>query len=351
MFTKFGYRAGWLLLAFVLLLVAACDNAGSNQARLDPVATDASGHPGAAAQPVDPKAEDRPIVVGFSQLGSESDWRKANSLSVQEAAKEAGIELLFENAEQSQAKQFEAIRGFIEQEVDVIAFSPVIESGWEPILQEAKLAGIPIILADRAVKVGDPSLYVTTIGADFYEEGKKAGKYLLDKLRDEPGPIHIVELQGTKGSSPTIERGNGFRDVIQARSDLVIQRAKPADFTVERGKEVMQSYLEELGSDIRVLYAHNDDMAIGAIEAIEEYGLRPGKDIVIISVDGTRKAFELMVEGKINCIVECNPMFGPILMQAVREVMEGRALPKRIVPQESVFTEGVAEKEAPNRQY
>lgn len=344
------FRAGWVIVALVMLFVVGCENTPGNNGRLEPVATNVN-EPPVKEQPIDPASMEQRIVVGFSQLGSESDWRKANSRSIQEAAKEAGIRLLFENAEQSQEKQFEAIRGFIDKKVDVIAVSPVIESGWEPILQEAKLAGIPIILADRAVKVSDPSLYVTTIGSDFFEEGRKAGKYLLDKLRNEPGPIGIVELQGTAGSSPTIERGSGFRDIIGERGDLVIQRAEPADFTVEQGRETMRAFLQEMGSDIRVLFAHNDDMAIGAIEAIEEYGLRPGEDIVIISVDGTRKAFELMVEGKINCIVECNPLLGPILMQAVREIMEGRTLPKRIVPQESVFTEGVAEKEAANRQY
>jgi len=304
-------------------------------------------------QPVsaDIAAEQRKIVLGFSRLGSESDWRNANTRSIKEAAREADIELLFENAEQSQEKQIEAIRGFIERKVDVIAFAPVIETGWEGILTEAKQAGIPVILFDRAVQIRDPSLYVTFIGADFYEEGRKAGKYLLDKMRNTPGPVVIAELEGTEGSSPSIDRGRGFRDVIQSRSDMSIVYSAPADFTVEQGKDVMRRFLQESGGRIDVLFAHNDDMALGAIEAIEEFGLRPGEDIVIISVDGTRKAFEKMVEGKINCVVECNPLLGPILMQAVREITEGRTLPKRIVPPESVFTEVLAEKEVANRQY
>lgn len=218
-------------------------------------------------------------------------------------------------------------------------------------MAEARLAGIPVILSDRAVQISDPSLYVTLIGADFYEEGRKAGKYLLDKMRNQAGPITIAELEGTEGSSPSIERGRGFRDVIGERSDMTIVYSAPADFTVDKGAEVMRDFLHESGGDIDVLFAHNDDMALGAIEAIEEYGLRPGEDIVIISVDGTRKAFEMKVEGKINCVVECNPLLGPILMQAVREITEGRTLPKRIVPPESVFTEVLAEKEVDNRQY
>jgi ABC-type sugar transport system substrate-binding protein len=343
-------RTGWIIYALLLLVAAGCENAGVNNVKLDPVAT-ALPEPVATDRPFQSAGTEQPIVLGFSQLGSESDWREANSKSIRDAAKEAGVQLLFENAEQSQEKQFEAIRRFIEQQVDVIAVSPVIESGWEPILQEAKAAGIPVILSDRAVEVSDASLYVTTIGSDFYEEGERAGKYLLDKLRNEPGPVGIVELQGTAGSSPTIERGKGFRDIIKQRSDLLIQQAEPADFTMEQGRATMAAFLQEMGSDIKVLFAHNDDMAIGAIEAIEAYGLVPGKDIVIISVDGTRKAFEMMVAGKINCIVECNPLLGPILMQAVKEVMEGRSLPKRIVPQESVYTEGLADKEVANRQY
>lgn len=297
------------------------------------------------------EVQEQPIVLGFSQLGSESDWRKANTRSIQESAKELGIELLFDNAEQSQEKQFEAIRGFIARKVDVIAVSPVIESGWEPILLEAKQAGIPVILSDRAVQIEDPSLYVTLIGSDFYEEGRKAGKYLKDKTHNETGKIGIVELQGTEGSSPSIERGRGFRDVLVDSSNLTILQSAPADFTVERGKEVMRTFLEELGDEIDVLFAHNDDMAIGAIEAIEDYGLRPGQDIIIISVDGTRKAFEMMAQGKINCIVECNPLLGPILMQAVKELIAGRTLPKRIISPESVFTEHIAEREVRNRKY
>jgi len=348
---RWTYRLGMCIgMIVVLCSLAACDSPNSTAL---PIASDTNGHVVSPSKLVleDTELEERQIVLGYSQLGSESDWRKANTRSIQEAAKEAGIELLFENAEQSQAKQFEAIRRFIEQDVDVIAVSPVIESGWESILLEAKEAGIPVILSDRSVDVSDTSLYVTTIGSDFYEEGQKAGKYVLDKVRNEPGAIKIVELQGTLGSSPSIERGNGFRDVIQARVDLEIIASESADFTLAKGKQVMDAFLKEHGGEIDVLYAHNDDMALGAIEAIEAYGLRPGKDMIIISVDGTRRAFHKMVEGKINAVVECNPLLGPILMQAVSEIISGRSLPKQIVSPESVFTEALAEKEIANRQY
>ena len=301
--------------------------------------------------PDEAKGHTNRIVLGFSQLGSESDWRNANSMSIKEAAKEAGIDLLFENAEQSQSKQFEAIRSFIAQKVDVIAIAPVVQSGWDDILREAEEAGIPVIIVDRTVGRVDSSLYVTLIGSDFYEEGRKAGKFLIDKMADNSGPIGIVELKGTEGSTPSIDRGKGFDEIIRGHDKYVMRKSEYADFTHEQGREVMRSWLQELGDEIDVLYAHNDDMALGAIEAIEEYGLRPGKDIVIISVDGTRKALEKMIEGKINGVVECNPLLGPNLMQAVNEIIEGRTLPKRIVTAETVFTEVSAERAVSNRMY
>lgn len=293
----------------------------------------------------------RQIVLGFSQLGTESDWRNANSQSVKEAAEEAGIELIFENAEQSQKKQFEAVRGFISRKVDVIAIAPVVQSGWDPILDEAQQAGIPVIIVDRAVDVEDASKYVTLIGSDFYEEGEKAGKFLVDKMAGTEGPVGIVELKGTAGSTPSIDRGRGFADTLQGHAKFKVLQSEYADFTHEQGREVMKSFLQEFGDGIGVLYAHNDDMALGAIEAIEAYGLKPGKDIVIISVDGTRRALESMIAGKINAVVECNPLLGPNLMQAVNELMEGRTLPKKIVTPESVFTEVTAELEVNNRKY
>lgn len=290
-------------------------------------------------------------VLGFSQLGSESKWRIANSSSIKNSADESDVKLIFQNAEQSQEKQIEAIREFVKQKVDVIAIAPVVETGWEPILREVKQAGIPVIIIDRNVDVTDSSLYVTHIGSDFYEEGRKAGKYLLDKFPKTNKPIGIVELKGTEGSTPSIARGKGFRDVISVRTDLQFMKSENADFTVAKGKEVMKKFLKEKGRDIRVLYSHNDDMTFGALEAIEEYGLIPGKDIVVITVDGTRKALEKMNEGKINLVVECNPLLGPNLIQAVKEVMKGSTLPKRIVTPENVFTQVSAASEIANRSY
>lgn len=290
-------------------------------------------------------------VLGFSQLGSESEWRLANTSSIKNSAAESDVELNFQNAEQSQEKQIEAIREFVKEKVDVIAIAPVVETGWEPILKEVKQAGIPVIIIDRLVDVTDPSLYVTYIGSDFYEEGRKAGKYLLDKIPKSMKSVGIVELKGTEGSTPSIARGKGFRDVITSRGELQFLKSENADFTVAKGKEVMKKFLQEKGSEIRVLYSHNDDMTFGALEAIEEYGLVPGKDIVVITVDGTRKALEKMNEGKINLVVECNPLLGPNLIQAVKEIVKGSTLPKRIVTPENVFTQVTAEKEIASRSY
>lgn len=346
----FGSVIGALLCALLLLLSGCDDGQPPSSASSSAVIPKDTGEKLNHAEDADP-VPSSPLVLGFSQLGSESDWRLANTESIKEAAKEAGVELRFENAEQSQQKQFAAIRSFIKQKVDVIAIAPVIQSGWEPILKEAKAAGIPVIISDRSIDVKDSSLFVTFIGADFYEEGRKAGKYLLDKTRDMTGTIGIAELKGTEGSAPSIERGTGFSHTIAGNENFVYLESDYADFTFEQGKETMRRFLQKRGKEIRVLFAHNDDMALGAIEAIEEYGLKPGKDIVIISVDGTRRALEKLAEGKINLVVECNPLLGPNLIQAATEMLQGRTLPKRIVPPESVFTEQMAKREVANRKY
>ena len=293
-----------------------------------------------------------PLVMGFSQVGAESEWRTANTASIKAAAKEAGVTLKFADAQQKQENQVKAIRSFIAQKVDVIAFSPVVESGWDTVLKEAKTAGIPVILTDRAVKVADPSLYVTFIGSDFVEEGRKAARWLLERAAKTPGAaLNIVELQGTVGSAPAIDRKKGFEEVIKTNPKLQIIRSQSGEFTRAKGKEVMESFLKQRDKKIDVLYAHNDDMAIGAIQAIEEAGLKPGVDIVIISIDGVRGAFEAMKAGKLNVTVECNPLLGPQLMQLAKDVVAKKPVEKRITVNEGVFPAEVAAKELPNRKY
>jgi len=293
----------------------------------------------------------KPIVLGFSQVGAESEWRTANTESIKSAAKAAGIELKFSDAQQKQENQIKAIRSFIAQKVDVIAFSPVVESGWEPVLREAKAAKIPVVLTDRAVNVKDDSLYVTFMGSDFVEEGRKAGRWLVEKMKDQKGDVNIVELQGTVGSAPAIDRKKGFEEVVKADPKFKILRSQTGDFTRAKGKEVMEAFLKAEGKKINVLYAHNDDMAIGAIQAIEEAGLKPAKDITIISVDAVKGAFEAMIAGKLNVSVECSPLLGPQLMAAVKDIKAGKAVQKRIVTEEGIFPMETAAKELPNRKY
>lgn len=291
------------------------------------------------------------IVLGFSQVGAESEWRTANTESIKASAKEAGIELKFSDAQQKQENQIKAIRAFIAQKVDVIAFSPVVESGWDTVLLEAKAAKIPVVLTDRSVNSKDTSLYVSFMGSDFTEEGRKAGRWLIEKMKGSTGDVNIVELQGTVGSAPAIDRKKGFEEVIKADPRFKIIRSQTGDFTRAKGKEVMEAFLKAEGKKINVLYAHNDDMAIGAIQAIEEAGMKPAKDITIISIDAVKGAFEAMIAGKLNVSVECSPLLGPQLMSATKDIVAGKSVPKRIVTEEGIFPMEVAAKEFPKRKY
>jgi simple sugar transport system substrate-binding protein len=294
-------------------------------------------------------AADKKITLGFAQVGAESEWRTANTVSIKEAAKEAGIELKFSDAQQKQENQIKAIRSYIAQKVDVIAFAPVVTTGWDTVLKEAKSAKIPVILTDRNIDTKDPSLYVTMIGSDFAEEGQKAAQWLLDNYK-KPGDVNIVELQGTVGSAPAIDRKKGFEEVIKTDPRFKITRSQTGDFTRAKGKEVMEAFLKT-DKNIQVLYAHNDDMAIGAIQAIEAAGMKPGSDIIIVSIDAVKGAFEAMMAGKLNVSVECNPQLGPQLMTVVKEVLEGKEQPKWVKTKESVFPMETAAKEFPNRKY
>ena len=291
------------------------------------------------------------IVLGFSQIGAESEWRTANTESIKASAAAAGIELKFSDAQQKQENQIKAIRSFIAQKVDVIAFSPVVESGWGTVLREAKAAKIPVILSDRAVNEKDDSLWVSFMGSDFVEEGRRAGRWLVEKTKGSTAAVNIVELQGTVGSAPAIDRKKGFEEIIKADAKFKIIRSQTGDFTRAKGKEVMEAFLKAEGKKINVLYAHNDDMAIGAIQAIEEAGMQPAKDIYIISIDAVKGAFQAMMNGKLNVSVECSPLLGPQLMAAVKDLKAGKTLPRRIVTEESIFPMETAAKEFPNRKY
>jgi len=289
------------------------------------------------------------ISVGFSQVGAESGWRAANTKSIQDTlTKDAGFDLKFSDAQQKQENQIQAIRSYIAQGVDYIAFSPVVETGWDAVLQEAKAANIPVILTDRAVDTADKSLYVTFIGSDFVEEGKRVGEWVNDNVATEP--INVVELQGTTGSAPAIDRKQGFEDATKDNANVKIIASQTGDFTRDGGKKVMEGFLQA-NPDIDLVYAHNDDMALGAIEAIEAAGKVPGKDIKIVSIDGVKDGMTALSEGKINYIVECNPLLGPDLAKIIKTLHDGGTVEPRIVTQDGAFDQEQAKAALPDRQY
>lgn len=294
---------------------------------------------------------EKKLVIGFSQIGAESGWRTAETNSIKEiSSQDSNVELKFSDAQQKQENQIKAIRSFIAQKVNVIALAPVVETGWDTVLQEAKDAKIPVILVDRTIKVSDDSLYSTFVGSDFLEEGKNAAKVLTDKFGKD-AQVNIAELQGTVGSSAANDRQKGFADYMKDYPNYKVTKSQSGDFTRAKGKEVMEAFLKSDGKNIQALYAHNDDMAMGAIQAIEEYGLKPGVDIAIVSVDGIKDAFQAVADGKSTGVVECNPLLGPQILQAAKDLAAGKTVDKWIKSKEGVFVGDAAVKELPNRKY
>jgi len=279
------------------------------------------------------------LLLGFSQLGWESAWRLANTESIKSAAEAAGVSLMYDNAEQKQERQIKAIREFIAYQVDVIAFSPIVESGWDNVLQEARDAGIPVLTTDRMIQTQDESLWAGYIGSDFYQEGVNAGLFLLEKVRRENlGELNIVELSGTVDSTPMRQRAQGFRDAIADAPNLHLLDSMSGDFFRPKGRECMEVLLETYDK-IDVLYSHNDAMALGAIEVMEEAGLVPGKDVIIITVDGEQSAIDLLKQGKINCVVECKPDIGEEVMILAAKLAAGEEIPRITHTEERVFSE------------
>jgi ABC-type sugar transport system substrate-binding protein len=278
------------------------------------------------------------MTVGFSQIGSESGWRAAEtSVSKSEAAKR-GITLKIADAQQKQENQIKAIRSFIAQGVDAIFIAPVVQTGWDPVLEEAKEANIPVFLLDRNVTVKDDSLFMTGVAADSVHEGNVAAKWLIDSMSGKQ--CNVVELQGTVGASVALDRKKGFQDGIASTSSIKIIRTQSGDFTRSKGKEVMESFIkaENNGKNICAVYAHNDDMAIGAIQAIKEAGLKPGKDIKIISIDGVPDIFKAMLAGESNASVELTPnMAGPAFDALISYKEKGVIPPKSITTESKLF--------------
>jgi simple sugar transport system substrate-binding protein len=283
------------------------------------------------------------IILGFSQIGAESAWRTCNTRSVQDAAAEAGIQLLFNNAEQKQENQIKAIRSFIAYQVDVIAFVPIVSDGWENVLEEAREAGIPILVCDRKINIEDKGLYAGYIGTDAIQQGRNAGKFLLKKFRDPSDKakktIRIAEISGTEGSSVAIERAQGFREVIGEDNRFEIVYSVSGDFLRSKGYELMRDFPFDLNK-INVLFSHNDGMTLGAIDAMKEKGIKPGKDIVIVTIDAEQAAIDTLKNGETNCVVECNPKQGPDIIRLAMHLARGESIPPVTLMIEEVFYEG-----------
>ncbi len=314
------------------------------------------------AQPASPAGDTPPasdagkslITVGYAQVGAESDWRTANTKSFKDTFTEAnGYKLIFDDAQQKQENQIKAIRNFIQQGVDYIVLAPVVETGWETVLGEAKQAGIPVILSDRMVSVTDDSLYTCWVGGNFLKEGHDAGDWLaayLKKLGRDSEEINIVLLQGTIGASAQVGRTQGFEEKVAENSNWKLLAKQTGEFTQTKGQEVMESFLKAYPK-IDVVVAENDNMAFGAIDAIKATGKVPGKDIIIVSYDAVKAAFESMIKGDMNCSVECNPLHGPRVSEIIGKLENGEKVDKIQYVVELVYDQDNAAAEMPKRLY
>ena len=303
------------------------------------------------------------FILGFSQIGAESAWRTCNTRSVQDAAADTGIQLLFFNAEQKQENQIKAIRSFIAYQVDVIAFNPIVSDGWEHVLEEAREAGIPVLVCDREITINDKNLYAGYIGTNSVKEGQSSAEYLIKKFSNDntgkgrrDNPVRIVEISGTEGSSPAIKRAQGFREVLDAHHNSAgypvfeIIYSESGDFLRSKGYELMRSILDTY-SDIDVLYSHNDGMTLGAIDAMKERGIKPGVDVVIVTIDAEQAAIDALINGEVNCVVECNPKQGPDIIKLAARLARGESIPDITYMTEEVFMEGDDLSKLPPRGY
>ena len=280
------------------------------------------------------------LLLGFSQIGSESAWRIGNTNDIKEQAENFGISLMLENANQKQENQIAAIRRFIAYKVDVIAFSPIVEDGWDNVLKEAKDAGIPVILVDRDISTEKEGLTSCLIGADFYKEGYMAGEYLIRKADSlNLDHVNIVEITGTVNSTPMRQRQAGFMDAINGDKRMNVLESIDGDFLKSRGAENMRYLLDTYGREINVVFSHNDEMTLGALPEIEKAGIIPGQDMIIISIDGGQEAIDVLKQGKINCVVECTPKLGKVLMDTALKLKNGEDVLKIIHPEEQVFSD------------
>lgn len=297
---------------------------------------------------IDPQLKDKAqdsetLILGFSQIGSESAWRTRNTQSIFEAAAENNIKLIFDDAQQKQENQLKAIRSFIVYQVDVIAFVPIVEDGWDKVLQEAKDANIPVIIVDRQIN-SDKSLYAGFLGENGFQEGRKAADFLIEKCRERNNQINILELSGTVNSSVATERAEGFRAGLKGHDKFNIIHSEDGDFLRSLGKEITDRIISQNNGlyynnkPIEVIYSHNDSMTLGLLDSFSNNKI-PAENTIIISIDAEQKSIDALVAGKLNCVVECNPNLGPTLMQLVLDIAANKEIPRVTYMKETVFTE------------
>ncbi len=333
-----------ILATAMVATMAGCGSATSQPATAEPVAEEAVAEEPAAEEPAAEEtaeaASDELIVVGYAQVGAESDWRTANTESFKTTfTEENGYQLIFDDAQQKQENQIKAIRSFIQQEVDYIVVAPVVETGWETVLEEAKEAGIPVILSDRMMDVSDDSLYECWVGGNFIKEGEDAAAWVKSYLESQgrgEEEINIVTLQGTIGASAQVGRTDGFANGMQ--DNWVMLDKQTGEFTQSKGQEVMESFLKQY-PDIDVVVCENDNMAFGAIDAIKAAGKTcgPEGDIIVISFDAVAAAFEAMIAGDLNATFECNPLHGPRVAEIIQKLRAGETVEKIQYVDEAYF--------------
>lgn len=293
---------------------------------------------------LNPSTQKEKLIIGFSQIGTESAWRIQNTKSIFEAAKDRDIEILYDDAKQKQSNQLKAIRSFIVYQVDVIVFVPIVSDGWDNVLQEAKDANIPVIVIDRQINA-DPSLYAGFLGEDGFEQGKSAAKFLINKCNNSTKEkFNILELAGTANSSIAVSRAEGFREIIEKDARFNFIHSEDGDFLRSRGKEIMDKIIAKSGGlkignePIHVIFSHNDPMTLGLLESLDEHKIST-KNTIIISIDAEQESIDALKEGKLNCVVECNPNLGPTLMDLVQKIAAGETIPRTTYMNETVFTE------------
>ena len=310
----------------------------------------ACGAPAATQAPAEPagggKKTYADLTLCYPQLGAESDWRTANTASIKQTAEEKGAKLIFSDAQQKQENQISAMRACIQQGVDVIALPPVVEDGWDAVLTEAKNAGIPVIIVDRSVSA-DKSLYAAHIGSDMKLEGERAAEEFNKKF---PDGAKVLELSGTTGSGAAVGRAEGFRAKLNPNIEII--DSQTGNFTRAEALPVMQAFLQKYkaGTDFQGIFIHNDDMGIGAIEALKAAGVKPG-DLFIVSVDGTRGGFQAMVDGWFQADVECNPLLGPQVFEMALKLVNGEPVDPETLTNETVYYPDKAAELLPSRQY